>query len=200
MKLYGSTTSPFVRRVRIVAQELGLPYSLTIVNTPQTEQILRGMSPLWKMPVVEIDGDTVFDSRVIVETLLARTPRSTATFVVEASIAEKNLRSVIDGALEAAIFVFYLRRDAIDTDPIPYCRKQLARIRSALSWVEERIDAEGGFGGSGDRITLSELALVTALDWMDFRAAYSTSQHPRLLALRERLRTRPSFAETFPAG
>ena len=50
MKLYGTTTSPFVRRVRVVAAEVGEPVEL--VNTaPDIGQAqLREVSPIRKVP------------------------------------------------------------------------------------------------------------------------------------------------------
>jgi glutathione S-transferase len=200
MKLYGSTTSPFVRRVRIVLAEIGVPTSLTIVNTKETEGILRAVTPLWKMPVAEVDGQTIFDSRVIIDYLLARHAHPTiATHGGEPTVRESNVRSVIDGALEAAIFVFYLRRDGADVDRMPYALKQVERVHSALAWVEAQLDETARLGGTGDAIALPELALATALDWMDFRATYETSQHPRLQPFRARFAARPSFAATAPA-
>jgi glutathione S-transferase len=65
MKLYGSTLSPFVRKVRIVLEEKGIPYeSGDLVPVPKTPELLA-MHPLGKIPVLR-DGDVVVpDSSVI---------------------------------------------------------------------------------------------------------------------------------------
>ena len=69
MKLYGTTTSPFVRRVRVVAAEVGEPVE-RIDTAPDAGQAqLREVSPIRKVPVAVIDGRTIYDSRVINEWL-----------------------------------------------------------------------------------------------------------------------------------
>src|SRR4051812_37082446 len=98
MLIYGSATSPFVRRVRIVAEELGVPSTLTIAGTPETEAVLRRVTPLWKMPVAEIAGKTIFDSHAIIDTLLANHPHPSITLPSgDSAYRARNLGNVIDG-------------------------------------------------------------------------------------------------------
>ena len=66
MKLYGTTTSPFVRRVRIVAAELDVAYDLINTAHDDGQAQLRAVSPIWKVPVAELDGQTLFDSQIII--------------------------------------------------------------------------------------------------------------------------------------
>ena len=54
MTLYGTTTSPYVRRVRVVTLELGLPLTWVDTFTDAGQAALRARSPVWKVPVVEI--------------------------------------------------------------------------------------------------------------------------------------------------
>ena len=70
MKLYGTTTSPFVRRVRIVAAELGEPIDRVDTAPEAGMAALREVSPIRKVPVAVIDGRTLFDSRVIIDWLV----------------------------------------------------------------------------------------------------------------------------------
>src|SRR5690606_5704652 len=70
MKLYGTTTSPFVRRVRVVAAEVGEPVE-RIDTAPEAGQAaLREVSPIRKVPVAVIDGRTLFDSHTIIDWLV----------------------------------------------------------------------------------------------------------------------------------
>lgn len=65
MKLYGARRSPFVRKVRIVLEEKGIPYELEeIVPVPKTPELLA-LSPLGKIPILEDGGAVVPDSSVI---------------------------------------------------------------------------------------------------------------------------------------
>ena len=66
--LFGTTTSPFVRRVRVVCLEKGLPFTLVPALTDEGQAALRAVSPVWKVPVVQLDdGGVVYDSRVILD-------------------------------------------------------------------------------------------------------------------------------------
>src|SRR3977135_1662299 len=67
MKLIGSLTSPYVRKVRIVMAEKRLEYQLAIQGVWATHHILES-TPLGKVPCLVMEGgEAVFDSRVIVE-------------------------------------------------------------------------------------------------------------------------------------
>ena len=193
MLLYGTTTSPFVRRVRIVAHELGEPVDLVDTSTPEGQEALLAVTPLWKVPVAVIDGETWFDSRVICDRLIAlRGPGP-----LRRDSGSENVRTVADGALDAAINWFYLvRRDGADVD-LPYLRKQRLRVDAALEWLAEQslagrdLDPSTGIG-------LTEISVVTALDWMAFRDVWPVGRHPVLGPLAAAYALRPSFASTFP--
>ena len=67
MKLLGSLTSPYVRKVRIVMAEKRLDYQLEIEDVWGSDHILES-NPLGKVPCLVMEaGEAVFDSRVIVE-------------------------------------------------------------------------------------------------------------------------------------
>src|SRR3972149_4198635 len=72
VRLFGTITSPYVRRVRIVATELGLPCELLDTAGAEGQARLRALSPIWKIPIAELDGQLVLDSHTITELLLAR--------------------------------------------------------------------------------------------------------------------------------
>ena len=204
MKLYGSPTSPFVRRVRIVALELGIPFEVVSTATSEGEAELRRHTPLWKIPTAVFDegsGDArvIWDSRAIIDDLFARhgygpfrPPDAKAPWV------ESNRIHAIDGALEAAINVFYLEREGIAAQAAPYLGKQVQRIASVMHWVESQLQEDGTFGGD-KRVGLAELALQTTLDWMVFRKRYPVADHPRLLKFQQAHADRPGFRQTYPA-
>jgi glutathione S-transferase len=193
--VYGTTTSPYVRRVRVVAHELGLAHELVDTMTDEGQAELRERTPIWKVPAAEIDGELVFDSRVICDVLVAR--HGAGKLASVASVADRNLITVVDGALDSLINCFYLARDGVDTQSVAYLRKQRERATSALSWVEAQI---GAGWGAPDRFALPEIALATAAGWMRFRETYPIDQHPGLVARVERCEARESFVATRPAA
>jgi glutathione S-transferase len=194
IRIYGTTTSPYVRRVRIVAHELGLPITLVDTSGDQGQAELRDCSPIWKVPAASVDGELVLDSRVITEVLLGRAPD--APLARPLSLAERNAITVIDGALDSLINRFYLARDGVDAQRAPYLHKQRERAESAMRWIEEQL-GDGRLGGD-ERFGLAELALATTADWMRFRGTYPVDDHPGIIACLERCHQRESFASTRP--
>ncbi len=167
MKLYGTTTSPFVRRVRVVAAEAGvdLPLVNTALDAGQAE--LRAHSPIWKVPVLEVDGRTIFDSRAIIDWITTchgwgrlAPPRD--------RFHHGNLVNAIDGALESAVTVFYLRRDGMDVSDLAFAHRQRDRATAIFDWLGAELTA----GRFGKEPGLAELSLICTLDWMAFRDAY----------------------------
>ena len=75
MKLIGSTTSPYVRKVRIVLAEKKLDYQFVQDNVWGDDTTVTASNPLCKVPCLVMEGgEAVFDSRVIVEYLDTLSP------------------------------------------------------------------------------------------------------------------------------
>src|SRR3982750_4650123 len=104
MKLIGSLTSPYVRKVRIVMAEKKLDYQHELEDVWGNDKILKS-NPLGKVPCLVLPGgEAVFDSRVIVEYLDTRSPVS--RLIPEASRERTEVRTweaLADGILDAAV-------------------------------------------------------------------------------------------------
>ena len=74
MKLYGAPQSPFVRKVRIALEEKGLPYEI--------ENVVPGLHPLGKMPVLR-DGDLVIPDSSVICAYLEKTHPAPALYPTE---------------------------------------------------------------------------------------------------------------------
>ncbi len=195
MKLYGTTTSPFVRRVRVVAEELGVKYTVVSTAGEDGQAALRSVSPVWKVPAAEIDGHVLLDSHVIVEYLLDRSGYGTLRPARD-RWREANVHAVIDAMLDSAINVRLLRLDGADPEKIAYLAKQRARVASTLDWIEGEL--RGGHFTDDPRLGLTELALYTALDWMAFRDEVRLRDRPALAAFMDGHAGRPSLQATGP--
>ena len=195
MKLYGTTTSPFVRRVRVVAQEVGEPIEIIDTAPDAGQAKLREVSPIRKVPVAVVDGRTIYDSRVIIDWLT--TTRGWGTLTPPSDRwREQNLLNAIDGVLDSIIQLFYLKRDGVPAEGSPYAERQLARAEAIFGWLGSQLAAgqrsfSSGFG-------LPEISIVAALDWMDFRQTFPTAKLAALTPLRDHWRDRPSLAATRP--
>ena len=195
MKVYGTTTSPFVRRVRVIAAEVGEPVDRVETATDEGQGALRAISPIRKVPVAMIDDRLIYDSRAIID-YLTLTRGFGSIEPPRDRWREHNLVAAIDGALDAVIQLFYLRRDGVAVDGTPYAARQLERADAVFSWLASQLTPDRRTFSTG--FGLPELALICALDWMDFRKAYPTERAHALANVRAAWAERPSLVETRP--
>lgn len=167
MKLYGDQTSPFVRRVEIVARELGEPVERVSTLGEAGQAALREVSPIRKIPVAIIDGRTLFDSRVIIDWLT--TTRGWGTLAPPRDRwADQNVLNALDGIVESLLQVLYLQRDGVAVEGMAYTERQRGRVAASLAWVAPLLSTQ--------QLGLAEISAVCALDWIDFRSLYPTAQ------------------------
>lgn len=198
LRIYGTHTSPYVRRVRIVALELGLEHELVDTMTDAGLAALKAVTPIWKVPVVELDGMPVFDSVVINEALLRIHGHGPLAAHGPTDLALRNAMTVIDGALDSLINCLYLARDGVTPEQAAYLQKHQDRAASAMAWLDARTN--DGWLTPTKSFGLAEIGLCTALGWMRFRNTYAIERHANLLRCFERHAERPSLAATRPPG
>ena len=193
LRIFGTQTSPYVRRVRVLALELSIEHELVDITSEEGQASLRALNPLWKVPSAELDGRAMFDSRVICDHLVTRFGEDRIERVTQ--IPEHNTITVIDGALDSLINAFYLGRDGVSAEQSSYISKQQARARAAMDWLEPVVADNWQ---PREDIGLAEIALATTAAWMRFRATYPVDEHPAIVKVLEHCEARPSFVATQP--
>jgi glutathione S-transferase len=195
VKLYGIKTSPFVRKVCVVAAELNEPVDFVDTTTPEGSAALRAVTPIAKVPVAVVDGRLLFDSHVIVDWLVTTRgwhglapPRDTWR--------THNIVNAIDAALDAMIQLYYLRREGISVEGTPFARRRLDRADAVFTWLGKELtdDSRSFDGGLG----VAEISLIATLDWMDFRQSYPTERAGTVESVRAAWLNHPSIAVTRP--
>ena len=189
MKLLGTPASPFTRRARIIAAEVGEPIEWVDTAAEAGQAALRELSPIRKVPVAVIDGRTLFDSRVIGDWLVTTRGHGGLTPPRD-PWRERNLVNAVDEAIGSVIQVFYLRRDGIAIDGNAFAQRQFDRADAIFAWLGEEL-SPGDFG-------LPQVSVICALDWMDFRGTYPTERAAALAPIRAAWRERPSIVATRP--
>jgi len=196
IELFGTLTSPYVRRVRAVAHELSRPIELVDTSTDDGQAKLRAVHPLWRVPAARVDGALVYDSSVITDVLARRYGGEALAPIAPDDLETLNVLTVIDGAVDSLINAFYLGRDEV-TDA-SYVVKQRDRAAAAMAWLDARVDDV--WVGPHRAFGLVEIALCTAMGWMRFRDTYPIERHPGLLRCFEQHDARPCLAQTRPPG
>ena len=203
MKLIGSTTSPYVRKVRVVMAEKKLDYRFVEDNVWADDSTITAANPLGKVPCLVLDGgDAMFDSRVIVEYLDTLSPVGKLIPASGRERAEvKTWEALADGLLDAAILVRLERTFAGRTEAQrsqAWIDRQLAKVQAALYAMSKGL-GEKAFC-SGIHFTLSDVAVGCALGWLAFRFPEIVwrTEYPNLARLQDKLAARASFMETVP--
>ncbi len=204
MKLIGSNTSPYVRKVRVVMAEKKLDYDYVLENVWSADTHITQSSPLGKVPCLVMEGgEAIFDSRVIVEYLDTLSPVGKLIPAVGRERAEvKTWEALADGVLDAAI----LARLEATWDGRTAKQRSQAWIDRQLGKVDAALQAMSkGLGEKafcvGIHLTLADIAVGVALGYLDFRFPQINwrASHPNLLKLQDKLVQRASFVDTLPA-
>jgi glutathione S-transferase len=203
MKLIGSTTSPYVRKVRIVLAEKKLDYQFVLENVWAADTTMPDSNPLGKVPCLVMEGgEAVFDSRVIVEYLDTLSPVGKLIPMQGRERAEiKTWEALGDGLLDAAI----LARLEATWDGRTEGQRSHVWIDRQMGKIDAVLKAMStGLGDkpfcSGVHFSLSDVATGYALGYLDLRFASIDwrGRYPNLARLQEKLVQRSSFIETNP--
>lgn len=201
MKLIGSLSSPYVRKVRVVMAEKKLDYQLVLENVWSDESAIQQSNPLGKVPcLVMEDGGAMFDSRVIVEYLETMSPVGKLIPAPGRERAEvKCWEALADGVLDAAVLVRLERTLRAEAQQSPvWIARQLGKVDAGLKAMST------GLGDkpfcAGNHYTLADVAVGCTLGWLNFRFPEISwaEAHPNLARLLNKLSERPSFKDTIP--
>ncbi len=203
MKLIGSLTSPYVRKVRVVLAEKKLEFQFVEEDVWSKDSSISTANPLGKVPCLIMEGgEAMFDSRVITEYLDTMSPVGKLIPTSGRERAEvKTWEALADGLLDAAIAARLEATWAGRTDAqrcSAWIDRQMDKIHASLAAMERGL-ADKPFC-SGVHLSLSDVAVGCALGYLDFRFAQLDwrSAHPHLARLHEKLAQRQSFIDTCP--
>ena len=200
MKLIGSETSPFVRKVRIVLAEKRIECKFVLVDVSAPDSPVPDYNPLGKIPVlVTDDGTPIYDSSVIVDYLDAVSPVGRLIpDTARARILVKRWEALADGILDAAVLMFQESRRAADRQSREWVEKQALKVERGLRAASQDL-AERAWC-AGDAYSLADIALGCALGYLDFRFVDFRwrAEHANLARHAEKLFKRAPFQATAP--
>jgi glutathione S-transferase len=204
MKLIGSLTSPYVRKVRVVMAEKKLDFQL-VLEDPWSSDALLASNPLGKVPCLVMEGgEAVFDSRVIVEYLDTLSPVGklmppSGRERTEVRTWEALADGLLDACVAARLEQTWSGRTAEQRSQA-WVDRQMSRVHAALKAMSQGLGEKPWCAGT--YFTLADVAVGCALGYLDFRFAHIDwrADYPNLKRLADKLAARPSFVETMPKG
>lgn len=200
MKLIGSLTSPYVRKVRIVMAEKKLDYRLEIENVWSADTQIQTYNPLGKVPcLVMEDGGALFDSRVIVEYVDTLSP--VARLIPQPGrdrAAVKCWEAIADGLLDACVTIVKEKQRPEAQRSQEWIDRQYGKIHASLDAMDKSL-GENAYC-MGINYSLADIAVGCALGYLDLRFAELDwrTGHPNLARLYDKLAQRQSFVDTVP--
>ena len=197
MRLLASPTSPYARLVRVVLAEKRLLEKIQVemVDPWASPDSLVQVNPLSRIPTLVTEHGVPLTESALIALYLEHTFAEPALIPPHSLEAVMRRLGLAQGILDAAVAVVANRRfrgEEADADPI--VARRLAALPPLLTKVEE---VAGGDAGAPD---LGDLALVVALEYVDFRLPELDwiGRQPVLAGWWEARRERPSLASTRP--
>lgn len=202
MKLIGSLSSPFVRKVRIVLAEKKIDYDFEPSNPWAGDSPIWEQNPLGQVPVLVLeDGNTVFDSRVIVEFLDNASPLAKLIPAPNRERTEvKRWEALADGVLDAGVLLRMERQRKPSEQSADWMTRQQRKIEAGLQMMAR--DLGGNAWCAGNAYSLADICVGSCLGWLAFRFPEIRWQDELANLARHfaKLGERSSFAETTPQG
>lgn len=188
MKLYGSLTSPYVRRSRLALTGQDYEFIQLNINDEKDREVLIKHNPARKIPLL-LDGDTaIYDSGIIYRYLAQK-------FAIPAlSWAQENQLTLINAVNDSLIELLFCKRSGFDiNDDKVFFNLQRERVAGVLHILDQQA-AAGEFSGWD----YPEKALYSLIDWILFRELVELDSYPALLAFHRKNSTAPGVTETDP--
>lgn len=201
MKLVTVPSSPFGRKVAVVASELGLLNRIEVVhdNPWKPDTRVPELNPVGKVPVlVAEDGLVLYGSSVISEYLDSRVDQSHRLFPAAGPARWLALRrqELADQATEAFVAVRLERNRPTGEQSPGWIKRKLAVLSRCLDALDEEAFR------SDDVPTIGHVAVGVLLGHLDFRRTAEDvdwrSERARLAAWYETFAQRPSMTSTRP--
>ncbi len=198
MKLLYSPTSPYVRKVRVIAREKGLLEQISEVKAIPFDSPpeLIAANPLGKVPALILDdGAVLFDSPVISAYLDSLNSAPQLIPEAEAQWPVRRAQALADGVLDVAVAgVMEKRRPEHEQSPTALEHWQ-DQILSSVAHMHKELALQPS------ELTLGHIAIAVALSYLDFRYSdihWRGFADESLIAWHTEFEKRPSMRQTAP--
>lgn len=169
MKLFFNPASPFVRKVRMVAEERGIADQIELVKVTITpvspDDSVSSSNPIGKIPSLQLDdGMSLFDSRVICDYLDSVGSADSLILSGKSRWSDMRLQAIADAMCDAGILIRYegfVRPEEYRWDE--WSNNQWLKIVRSIDALEADAD------NLSQDVTVGNIALSCALAYLDFR-------------------------------
>lgn len=200
MKLYGSKTSPFARKVLVAIEELELGSLVERIGVdpfdPPPEFLAA--NPLAQIPALVTEkGECLPGSDLIIEYLMGRSRGLTSLPRGSQRWAALRRANLADGITEAAVAMLLESRRPTERQHQPWTERKRAAVLRGLDQLEQE-----AAGLLSEQASTTEISVACALGYLDFRfpELQWREGRPALAAWYAGFSQRPSMQRTAPPG
>jgi glutathione S-transferase len=209
MKLLYTINSPYARKVRIVAAEKHIEMTLQEVVLGAPDCLVKQFNPLGKVPVLILDdGDSLYDSSVIVEYLDNRTPLAHLLPLDSGlKIKVRRWEALADGVCDAAVATMMEQRKAENRQDSAFIARQMDKVTRGLQVLNDDLAKNNESGKSkwcvNGTFSLADIAVGCMLGYVNLRfgaVVNLATAYPNLAQLQAELLKRQSFQDSEPVA
>jgi glutathione S-transferase len=188
MQLFGSSTSPYVRRLCLWLSNDKYEFVNIDIFSEDGRKQLKALNPTLKIPMLKDDEQTLYDSGVIFRYLNEKYQRETRTW------DDENTLTLVNAANDSFIELLLLSRSGVPEDSdLMFVKLQKERTAHTLQVLENKVK-----GGEFKYWNYNCISLFCLLDWVQFRQLCDMSQYGALTSFIEQHQEHPQVTQTNP--
>lgn len=191
-RLYNTQRCPYARRTRLVLHEKGIDFETREVDLSNKSEEFLTASPTGKVPVIVVDGESIYESNIVNEyldeitgdpRLMPEDPRPRAHARIWMSFADTDFFP--------AVFVTSVGRSR------GYSEERIAeghdRLRKALGRLEDRLEGRDYLAGEFSLADVAHAGNFVRVRELEEREELDLDTHPNVAAWMARIEERESY-------
>ena len=192
IKLYSAKGCPFARRTRVVLHEKGIDFEASEVDFRNKSDEFLEASPTGKVPVVVVDGDSLYESNVVNQYLdeVHEEPRLMPGDPKARAYARIWMARA-DDDFYPQVFVSSMGRERGFSEE--RVSEALEKLKATLSRLEERLEAREYLADGFSLADVAHAGNFVRLHELEQNGAVSLADYPNVASWMERIEARESF-------
>jgi glutathione S-transferase len=192
VKLYNTQRCPYARRTRMVLHEKGIDFDVHEVDLENKSEEFLKASPTGKVPVVVVDGDSIYESNVVNQyldevaeglRLMPQDPKRRAYARIWMAFADTDFFP--------ALFVASVGRERGFSEE--RISEALEKLKTALDKLEERLKDRDYLADEYSLADIAHAGNFVRLRELEERGEVPLDGYPNVAAWMERLESREGY-------
>ncbi|MGV3590119.1 MAG: glutathione S-transferase [Gammaproteobacteria bacterium] len=204
MRLIGMLDSPYVRRVAVSLEILGIPFEHESVSVFSTYTQFRGINPVVKAPTLVCDdGEVLMDSSLILQFIEAAHGKSDVLWARDPHTLQHEVRAVglaLAACEKAAQYIYERNLRPAEFQYDPWLERVQQQLHAACAGMEAQFQEHPELLDAA----CSQAIITSAIAWQFIQsmlaALVPAREHPRLAALSARMEAMLEFRKYPPDG